>query len=243
MSAGGTEEPGEGVEPGAGGGSLRAPELELVGERVRLRPHRGDDAREAFALLAGRDEILRWLLWDGPGSIGELVAHYREWWSNGGDGPELRLALEERASGALAGSLSLRFTGHPGQGDLGYWVGEPYQRRGLAREAIALCARLAFRHLGAQSLYAWVFVDNLASRRVLERNGFTLARTVPARILKRGRRVDEWHFVLLASEWRRLGGARAPAPEVEIFRPGAADARNPSLGAEPDSPTGPQALG
>ena len=178
--------------------------VDLVGERARLRGHRSEDADAAYALLAGRDEILRWLVWDGPTTPGELAEYYRRWAVEGDGGPDLRLAIEERATGALAGSLSVRFGGHPGQGDVGYWVGLAFQRRGLGREALELTAHLAFRHLAASSLYAWVFVGNSASRRVLERTGFTLVRTVPGRILKRGARVDEWHFVLLASEWRRL---------------------------------------
>ncbi|NOT30931.1 MAG: GNAT family N-acetyltransferase [Planctomycetes bacterium] len=195
-------------------------EVDLVGERVRLRAHRREDARPAFELLHGQEEILRWLVWDGPASPEELEDYYAHGLVTSATARDLRLAIEERASGALAGSLAVRFLGHaaqgdthgglqgdaPGdtQGDIGYWVGLPHQRRGLAREAIALAAELAFRHLGAHALYAWVFVGNLASRRVLERNGFTLAHTAPGRVSKRGVRVDEWHFVLLLSEWRRF---------------------------------------
>jgi len=188
--------------------------VDLAGARVRLRPHRREDADAAFALLSGRDEILRWLVWDGPNSPGELADYYSRWLVEVDGGPDLRLAIEERASGVLAGSLSLRFAGHPGQGDVGYWVGSPYQRRGLGREALELAAHLSFRHLAAQALYAWVFVGNSASRSVLERCGFTLSRTVQSRILKRGVRVDEWHFVLLASEWRRLRADFRPEREA-----------------------------
>ncbi len=205
--------------------------LELCGERVRLRPHRREDASAAFALLAGADEILRWLVWDGPARAGELEEYYANWQIEGPHGPELRLALEERASGVLAGSLALRFAGHAGQGDVGYWLGLPFQGRGLGREALALVARLAFAHLGAHTLYAWVFVGNQASRRVLEKNGFTLVRTVPGRVVKRGRRVDEWHLVLLSSEWRRLAGTARPSVESVTFEepraPAALDAREP----------------
>jgi RimJ/RimL family protein N-acetyltransferase len=187
-------------------------DLELCGPRVRLRPHRTEDALAAYALLAGRDEILRWLVWDGPSGPAELANYYRNWCVTSADGPDLRLAVEERASGTLVGSLSLRFAGHPGQGDIGYWIGLSFQRRGLGRESLALAAALAFRHFGAHTLSAWVFVGNLASRRILEQNGFTLVRTVPGRIFKRGERVDEWHFVLLLSEWRRL----CPEPRLEV---------------------------
>jgi len=172
-----------------------------------------EDAGPAFAMLAGEDAILRWLVWDGPSSETELEEHYRTWLVDDQGAPDLRLALEERSGGTLVGSLSLRFGGHPEQGDAGYWIGVPWQRRGLGGEALLLAAHLAFRHLGAHSLYAWVFVGNEASRRVLERAGFSLVRTVPGRVSKRGVRVDEWHFVLLSSEWRRLHGTFRPRRE------------------------------
>jgi len=163
-------------------------------------------------------------VWDGPSSPAELAEYYGRWAVEGDGGPDFRLAIEERASGALAGSLAVRFAGHPGQGDIGYWIGLPFQRRGLGREALELCAHLAFTHLAASSLTAWVFVGNAASRRVLERTGFTLARTVPGRIVKRGARVDEWHFVLLASEWRRLRCGFRPVREELAWSEAATDA-------------------
>jgi len=195
----------------------RLARVELAGELVRMRPHRREDALPAYELLAGRDEILRWLVWDGPGSSEELEDYYARGVLHGEGGPELRLALEERASGRFAGSFALRFTGHAGQGDVGYWIGLSFQRKGLGSEAVRLASHLAFRHLGAHSLYAWVFVGNEPSRRVLERNGFTLSRTVPGRIQKRGARVDEWHFVLLASEWRRLALPLALREEAVVW--------------------------
>lgn len=198
--------------------SRRLVSLRLQGELVSLRLHSALDGEPAYALLHGQQEILRWLVWDGPASAGELAEYYGHGGRESESGRDLRLAIEERASGRLAGSISLRFGGHPGQGDLGYWLGLPFQGRGLGREAVALAAHLAFAHLGAQSLYAWVFVGNVASRRILERVGFTLARTVADRILKNGRKIDEWHFVLLGLEWQRA--AFRPAEEALDWQAG-----------------------
>jgi RimJ/RimL family protein N-acetyltransferase len=190
--------------------------VDLARAGTRLRLHHPSDAAAAFALLAGQDEILRWLLWEGPTTPVELAQHYRG--GNALDGsPDLRLAIEERASGALAGSLSLRFGAEAGRGDVGYWVGLPFQRRGLAREALRLAAWLAFRHLALRSLEAWVFVGNAASRRVLEHADFTLVRTVPGRVAKRGKRLDQWQFALSLRDWRRLGGGRPPEVEQVIW--------------------------
>jgi RimJ/RimL family protein N-acetyltransferase len=188
----------------------RLAHVEARGPRVRLRPHRREDAKAAYALLAGEEEILRWLLWEGPTSAEELEGYYGHWCHDHADGPDLRLAIEDLTSGELVGSLSLRFGGHAGQGDLGYWIGRAHQGRGLGREAVEHAVRLAFDALGAQSLYAWVFVGNAASRRVLERNGFTLVHTVSGRNQKRGSPIDEWHFVRLATD---------PRPDTEPSAP------------------------
>lgn len=201
--------------------------LALEGERARLRLHRAEDARAAFELLAGREEILRWLVWEGPASSRELAEHYGRACVSSPGGLELRLALEDVASGALAGSFSLRFPGQPGQGDVGYWVGLAFQKRGLGREALELLAHLAFEHLATHALNAWVFVGNASSRRVLERTGFTLVRSVPGRVRKSGQRIDEWHFVLLASEWRRLRADFRPRRESLAWE------EAPGAGAQP----------
>jgi RimJ/RimL family protein N-acetyltransferase len=185
----------------------------LAGERALLRPHRPEDDQPAFALLSGQDEILRWLVWDGPASPADLREHYSTWRLEAEQGCDYRLAIVERKSSQLAGSITVRFLGHPGSGDVGYWLGLPYWGRGLASEAMVLLARLSFQHLLADSLYAWVFVGNHASRRLLERTGFSLVRTVPGRVVKRGRRVDEWHFTLLRSEWRRCSSGFRPSLE------------------------------
>jgi RimJ/RimL family protein N-acetyltransferase len=191
--------------------------VELLGERVRLRPAAAGDAPAAFAALHRREPILRWLLWDGPEDEAELARHYGEWLRPGERGDDLLLALEERASGAFAGMLSLRFAGHPGIGDLGYWIAEPFWGRGLASEAIALAAHLAFRHLAATSLCAWVFVGNDASRRALEKNDFSLVQTRPRAARKAGREVDEWYLVLLRAEWEARGAPPPLARELVRF--------------------------
>lgn len=199
--------------------SRRLSTLSVEGPRVRLRLHAEADAGPAFALLAGEARILRWLVWDGPTSTEELSEYYRHACFDGEYAQDFRLALEERAGGRLIGSLALHFGGHPGQGDVGYWIGVPFQGQGLGREALQLAAHLAFAHLAAHTLHARVFVGNEPSRRVLERAGFTLVRTVPGRVLKQGARLDEWQFVLLKSDWRRHFGSFRPAQETVTWDP------------------------
>ena len=62
-------------------------------------------------------------------------------------------------------------------GILGYAVTREEQGNGYAREAAASVVQLAFNEMGLERLRATVLRDNAASRRVLERPGFTIKDT------------------------------------------------------------------
>jgi [ribosomal protein S5]-alanine N-acetyltransferase len=58
--------------------------------------------------------------------------------------------------------------------NLGYWVDASRNGRGLATRAVAAAVEQAFGPLGLHRLQAGTLVDNVASQRVLEKNGFEL---------------------------------------------------------------------
>lgn len=76
----------------------------------------------------------------------------------------------ERIAGTVALSNVVR--GPLQSANLGYWVAERVNGRGLATQAVAELIPIAFGELGLHRLEAGTLVDNLASRRVLEKNGF-----------------------------------------------------------------------
>ena len=55
---------------------------------------------------------------------------------------------------------------------LGYWVGEEHNGRGLATAAVACMLAVAFDELELHRVQAATLPHNVASQRVLERNGF-----------------------------------------------------------------------
>src|SRR5512140_1569 len=58
------------------------------------------------------------------------------------------------------------------QHEVGYWLGREYWGRGIATEAL----RLLLKEIKTRPLYAHVAKHNIASRRVLEKCGFSLVR-------------------------------------------------------------------
>jgi len=55
---------------------------------------------------------------------------------------------------------------------LGYWMGEAHAGRGLMTKAVALCLPFVFETLDLHRIHAAFLPGNMASRRVLEKNGF-----------------------------------------------------------------------
>ena len=55
---------------------------------------------------------------------------------------------------------------------LGYWMGERYAGMGFMTEAVGTVLPFVFDTLGLHRIHAAFLPDNLASRRVLEKNGF-----------------------------------------------------------------------
>lgn len=180
----------------------------LDGVRVRLRPQRVEDARALFPLIHGQESVLKWLIWPGPEEVGELEERFQRWVTRSDDGDNYAFVVVDRASGAACGSLVLRFVGHPFTGDLGYWIGEPFQGRGLGTEAVALAGHVAFAHLAAEEILAEVFVGNEASCRILEKNGYTRDPRLYASRFSAGERdVDRerWRYSLSRKDFERRG--------------------------------------
>lgn len=203
--------------------SLRQPRLRharVVGERVELRPLRAADADEAFPLIHAQEEVLRWLVWEGPRDLDELRSSYAEFCRPSDEGDDYRFAIVDRERGEFAGSIGPRFQGHPGLGDLGYWLAQRAWGRGLASEALRLLTHLCFRELEAQVLYGYVFVGNEASRRVLEKVGYEHEYTARGKTLKRGQPIDEWYLALSRNAWARQPDWEPLEIEVE-FEPDA----------------------
>jgi [ribosomal protein S5]-alanine N-acetyltransferase len=73
--------------------------------------------------------------------------------------------------------------------NLGYWVAERLNGRGLATAAVGEVVEIAFGELGLHRLEAATLVDNLPSQRVLEKNDFE-----PIGVARR--------YLRIAGEWR-----------------------------------------
>jgi ribosomal-protein-alanine N-acetyltransferase len=74
--------------------------------------------------------------------------------------------------------------------NLGYWVGSAHNGRGLATTAVRNIMAVAFGALGLHRIEAGTLLHNVASQRVLERNGFVCFGVAPRYLNIAGRWQD-----------------------------------------------------
>jgi ribosomal-protein-alanine N-acetyltransferase len=113
-------------------------------------------------------------------------------------------------SGAIAGHLSLDRIRRDilQSADIGYWVAPRERRHGVATRAIGLAVAHALDGLGLHRIHATTDLDNAASCRALEANGFRQVGVVHDFAVVGGRRRDGRLFQLTADDWRSSRGGR-----------------------------------
>ena len=148
--------------------------LELRG--VRLRPSCAGDAAQLFPHIHRADKVIEWICWDGPETLSDLVDRYVSWRLASPAEPIFVFVFERVRDGAVIGEGTLRFDGHPGVADLGYWLGAEFHGSGLGGAAVELLTRAAFERCGAHSATAKIMEGNEASLAALRRTGFQLDR-------------------------------------------------------------------
>ncbi len=71
--------------------------------------------------------------------------------------------------------------------EIGYWIAEPHWGRGIASRAVEAFTRFVFSETEFVRLFAHVFSENRASRRVLEKAGYREIGTARKAAFKNGR--------------------------------------------------------
>ena len=81
-------------------------------------------------------------------------------------------------------------------GSIGYMILTPFWLQGIGTEAVRQICGIAFRELALERIIGEVFPENLASARVLEKNGFRQEETKVGAVVKGGTAVEVMVYVL-----------------------------------------------
>ena len=152
-------------------------ELRLAGEGVLLRPHRSSDFSEWERLRAGSRDFLQ--PWEPTWPADDLtrsawrrrLAAYAQDIERGQAYPFL---VFRESDGAMVGGMTVSNVrrGVAQMAQIGYWVGQPFARRGHTVAAVKAVTRFCFDRLRLHRVEAACIPSNTASRGVLAKAGF-----------------------------------------------------------------------
>lgn len=113
------------------------------------------------------------------------------------ENPQQTFAIEYKS--ALVGCIGLKKQSdvYRLSAELGFWIGERFWNKGIATEAIQLACYYAFEYLELIRVYAAVFDFNIASKKALEKAGFTLEAVLEKAVIKNGQICDEYRYARL----------------------------------------------
>lgn len=140
----------------------------LVTERLVLRPPHEDDIPE-LGVLANNRRVAE-MLARMPHPYGEAEARAFVAASAQPRVAGAVYAVTDAETGNFLGCAGLEVSERGLE--LGYWIGEPYWRKGYATEAAHALVDLAFRATAVEAVDVSCRVINAASRRVIHKCGF-----------------------------------------------------------------------
>lgn len=173
--------------------------MEILFEGIRLRPWTVADASQ-LAIIANNKKIADNLRDGFPYPY--TFQDARAWLSIilPENNPPRFFAIT--VDGILAGSIGLSAKNdiYRMTCEIGYYLAEEFWGKNIMTRAIRAATLYAFKNFDIVRLYAEPFADNAASRRALEKAGFTLEATLRKNVIKNGIIKDSCIYVILKEE-------------------------------------------
>ena len=170
----------------------------MTDTKIKLRPIKESDA-DAIAVLANNKKI-----WDNvrnkmPFPYAVKDAEYFIGLKINED-PVSTFVIEYE--GQLSGLIGLHVQEdvYCKSAELGYWIGEPFWRKGIASEAVKLILNYGFETLNLSRIFAATYEYNTGSMKVLKKNGFRSEGIARKAVFKNNAFYDEHRFGKLKGE-------------------------------------------
>jgi len=170
-------------------------------KRLRLRPFDISDAIRVQE-RAGDYEIARTTLHvPHPYPDGVAEAWIRSMHEAADHGRGYGFAVTRKTDGELVGVVSLGITEEHQRAELAYWMGKPYWGQGYTTEAARRLLDFGFNDLSLNRIFAFAFVSNPASTRVMEKIGMKYEGTLRQHVVKWGEYKDLAAYGCLKSDF------------------------------------------
>lgn len=176
----------------------------VVDSEIELVPLEMDYLHELFALVdRGRHYLRRWQNW--PDQIrtlrdmrGMIQSSQRKTRSN--DGFDAIILY----NGEPAGKIGLVYIDWRERvTEIGYWLGQNYQKRGLMTRSCRVFTDYALMHMHLRLVRIRCAAGNLGSAAIPERLGYTFDGQQPYQVWLHGRAHDELQFSMTRNQWKQ----------------------------------------
>jgi RimJ/RimL family protein N-acetyltransferase len=149
---------------------MRPPET-IQTERLTLCKPLMDDARAVFETWAQDPEVTRTMTWRPHEDIDVTRSVLRRMIDAWERGTRFPYVIIEKSSNKAAGMIEIRPEGH--MAEIGYVLARVHWGKGYMTEAATALRDWAFNQPEIFRVYATTSVDNIGSRRVMEKIGMT----------------------------------------------------------------------
>ncbi|MCU0390943.1 MAG: GNAT family N-acetyltransferase [Thermoflexibacter sp.] len=169
---------------------------------ISLSPLTQEDV-SALAYLANNPQIAMWVrdIFPSPYSDQDAI-NFLDYLATQQPLATFGIRYEEKLVGVCG--LVLQGDIFRKSAEIGYWLGEPFWGKGIAKEGVKLLCKWGFEELGLVRIYGGVFSANTSSMRVLEKAGFHLESVAKKALVKRGEIYDDYIFRMTVDEWENL---------------------------------------
>ena len=174
----------------------------LQTQRLLLRPMRVSDTDDMYE-YAKDPEVTRYLLWR-PHTCREYTRSYLEYLAGRYRlGAHYEWAMIHRESGRMIGTCGFAGIDCPNAcAELGYVLNPDFRGQGLVVEAARCVMDFAFNTLNLHRIEARYMIENLASRRVMDKLGMRFEGVARSSLLVKGLYRDIGKCAILKEEFK-----------------------------------------
>ncbi|WP_114571273.1 GNAT family N-acetyltransferase [Exiguobacterium flavidum] len=176
-----------------------------IDEEVSLRMLNQSDAEEFYNLtISSKTYLKEWLGWldyieTVEDTAQNISARLKAFAENGGHPKSFAIIH----NGEIAGTIGFNDLDKNNKiGVVGYWLGENFQGKGIMSRAFEAIIDYGFKELDLNRIEVSVATENIKSRALPERFGFTEEGKLRQAEWLHDRYVDHVVYGLLAEEWR-----------------------------------------
>lgn len=181
--------------------SISFPCLET--ERLWLRQATQEDAEAVLAVFCD-PKVTQFHDLDTFTHLDEAVGVIERWVSGFESGRRIRWGIARKQDNYLIGSCGFRWDKEANAAVVGYEIASQFWKQGIMSEALHAILQYEFESRAVQFVIAEIMLENVASRRLLEKLGFHSQGVLRERGFWKGEHHDLEQFILMRSEFAAI---------------------------------------